>query len=1060
MSWNRSLFILLALLQISLATYGADDSISPKGAGDVEVNIDGKKVKIPYDKSKNKKFSPEQMEQLFAEGEGQSFKERMAEGLNELKTPHRFLYREVLKPAGVLIKEFPTHAIPFYAGMGALTWAQALINDGHDPMAMENFFKHLNDAPALIGFWAFMYGNNRATAMMSFLSGRSFEAISGHLFYSQIGMSAGSILSGFTSEFLNDPNVQTCAKEYSKMSQSKSCAEAYSKWTSSEKWWDFAPGVVKVVASGLAAGASQMVVGTGVTLAIERGYLSWGSGVASKVGLGLKYLPLPVVKFGQTVTFGALSAAHFLAWDSYLSYRMHRGFFDVVEAPLYVSPSIQELTRVTKSIEKQKYSEEALKAETTLDEKLANYDKNIKRYRSQKIMYESEAEYSAWMNFMGQYLKMREFSFQFYHDFIENSNYANQNPEAKDNPLFWEYPLKGVEPKLSPNEAEVMKFEAEIKEITNQDPSQAEHLRFQFKQQTTVKAAADLLEKALEETKKSYLPVNAMIPYLLGNKISFQDIEGLIKALKSSNLKEVSEGIRKFQTLKVFIEKNSSLGASALVNAMNEIEKLWGYPMPSPYSEEGYAFHLGYVISEKQQYPFDASFKMLPGNNLLAPKSNLIARSHAEWNLIAMVCGPDIAKGEITTSQRAKGFQIQFVPPKIVDGDTTEVCNQGWGALNQWYQYIFTENSVLGITPITSIGKTPNYVSMLFSQEFKFKNKTYKNLAELIRDNIKPEILGNNKKVTTFGKTWWKENVSKADKQTLMDLQDKYEQIIKKSLLPQLNEAGYSGPTAKGLGNSLADEAKIFSDLLVGIFSRYSNAEEAKEFGATNANVIQSLRLFFQALTGEGLSLFNDKFYRANAYLYSIATSNPGAKNINLSIPTYVLGKQLEAEYTDLDKLDWNALNGSTLGNRIKASLDKIKKFNSSLKQGSEFIPPSADKFRPLYNSHLNLLLLAYDHLKKSDSYNKEWRDAFTFTENRLSGDLKLSIFSDLTVKIKDKARSLEVYDLSIKRLIGAYHEAYLNHQIIFNLYNSTISLTDEKLKINERKTKGGRLGM
>lgn len=1050
----------------------SSDEIKKNPDGSVEVPTgDGQKVTVPFDESNTPNASPEQLEQFLGE-EAKNFKDRMREGLNELKSPLRFMKREVAKPAVVLIKEFPAHALPFYAGMGALTWAQAMINDGHDPMALENFVTHLNDLPSLIGFWAFMYGNNRTNALISFLHGKPLQHVGARwgapIFYSQIGQAVGSILSGFTTEFLHDPNVQECTKNFFNMAKSKACSEAYTKWTSSEKWWDFCPGMVKVVAAGIAAGGTQagvyvagrFIVNKGITIALERGYIQTGAALLSGLSTAANFIPVPVIRFGKTFAFGAFNAIHFLAWDAYLAYPSQRFFMNWIEAPMYTSPTISALQTSISEIDKKTWSENSIKGSPELFLKLADYEKNIKRYRSQKIMYESEAEYSAWMGYLNQFLKMHSFSFEFYHDYIENILYAKEFPDKKDNPLFWDYSLKGVEPKAEPDPETITKIAENLKNEV--DKTKVAYELHQAKQTATVKVATQILKERLEKYKKnSLLPVVALGPLLLGKKLSIEEIEKMIFDLESSDPQIMSRGIKKFQAIKEFLESYGSPTVNAIfLDAMYEVDKLWGFPMPSPFSEEGYLSMLGQFLTEKHQFPFDASFKALPGDSFIIPRANLIARTHAEWNLIAMVCGPEVAEGEAITSWIAKGTQLKFIPPKIVEGDTSEVCSQGWNALNQWYQYLFTENEFLGISPITTIGKTPNYISMLFSQTFKFKGKIYNNLAELIRDNVKPEILGTNKNQTNFA-SWWRKNIEESYNKTLMELQSKYEKIIRKSLLPQLVDTEYTGTVAKGLANSYADEAEIFLNIIKGIYKQNGTENDSNRLEQISKDFILKLRKFYSKLEYQTMSDINVDFHRSIISLYQIASTFPGEKNINLSLTSSVLIKQLVLELTKLKELDWQHYQDPRFDERIESSIKKLHDFNNLLTMNGEFTPPSHEIFIPLYESHLSLMVEIYGHLLSVDKDNSViWEKKHIYAKARHDGHLALQVLPSLDVKIASQGKSKEIYQMALQRLNGILNEAYLNHQIIYTFYNPEPSLSAEKLKVELKKHKGGKLGL
>jgi hypothetical protein len=177
------------------------------------------------------------------------------------------------------IKQFPMEAFSFFVAIGAVTTSELIFNFSKNPVAMSQFLQSQADPVGQLGFAAFIMANGVTSEPLMMVT----QSPTLRYFIPYLGMSVGMMASNIVHEIGHFPHLWECAI------QRTNCDKAYEAWLDyrfSEKWEQWAPGLISLVVStaasgvleiGIRAGAGAVIRWLGVELALSATPTGWAA---------------------------------------------------------------------------------------------------------------------------------------------------------------------------------------------------------------------------------------------------------------------------------------------------------------------------------------------------------------------------------------------------------------------------------------------------------------------------------------------------------------------------------------------------------------------------------------------------------------------------------------------------------------------------------------------------------------------------------------------------------------------------------------------------------------
>lgn len=649
MNWFKKILVSIALINIAIGPAFAGtmtdaekakmsqykEYLEPMGYRLV-VDEESKKALV-YDKSSNKLA----MEIPF--GEEENLRKFSPKSLN------RMLLDEMVRVKGAgkaafshSMKSLPTESLIFFVAMGAVVAGQLITNYSQNPVAMKQHIDHQLSPIGVFGFFAFMASQGLTSNVLAmYMTNPKF-----HHMIPYLGMTVGAFVQSYLSQVASDPNVMACGKvmlggQVNQNDQAAGvdadpCSKAYEYLVLKKKIWEFAPGMVSMLASSALAGMAQSIVTravlriTGVDIAL---WLIPGS-------YQLKGIRLLVVK--------GLQIGVFVAIDAWLNRKVTYGwknFFDGAE----FKDMNQELVKNMNDLKRSQWTASS----ATMKDSLKKFRSKMTDWRMMNLSEVYEA-HQAWSENLFQLTSMYNSSYAFYNAFVNEVRNVKYNMSPLK-PLTIAYPLNGVTAKG---------LEAGKEDLYFQSPKMVENW-----QSDTVADAAAVMEAVTKSNDyKYFMPQEKKkweeIRALLANEDHMKQGEGL--ALLNQTVEIAVQNIAASMNYrKYLIQLKTSLGK------------------PDPMLEPGRGFLATYDSAPSTSENFKGTSYYRQVGIFFTPKMT-------DYLMMQMICGPDVEKGE-SSVKKSRGFPSVFVPPQLrIAGDNFEAQCQSFGMAKLRAQNIYT----------------------------------------------------------------------------------------------------------------------------------------------------------------------------------------------------------------------------------------------------------------------------------------------------------------------------------------------------------------------------------
>lgn len=524
------------------------------------------------------------------------------------------------------LQALPSESFIFFMAMGSVVAGQLFTNYAQNPVAMKQHLEHQLSPVGVMGFYAFMASQGAASNVLSlYLTNPMFRHLIPYL-----GMSVGAFVQSYLSQVASDPNVIACGKTMlgSKLTEkdqmagadSEPCEKAYEHLVIGKKLWEFAPGMISMLASSALAGVAQATVArvasklTGVDLAM------WLTPGAAE----LKGVRLMLVK--------GVQIAAFVSIDAWLNRKVNfawKNFFDG-----------NEFNNINENLNAQV---NAMKM-SSWNTSAADLSKELKNLRSKMTdwrmmnMAEVYESHQAWSENILQLTSMYNSSYTFYNSFI-NEVRSSRFDSKSLHLLSTSYPLNGVTAKNIKDQN--LYFQAP-KMIEN---SQAD----------TVYETVD----AFTEFAKT-----ADFASLYDNEKS--DINKIINLLNSDDRLKMAEGLLLLNRANDPKVRASETHSTNYARVLHSLRLAMGNP--EPMLEPGRGF-----LATYESAPVNA--EALKGTPYYRNVGIFNTPRITDYLLMQMICGPDVEKGEKAV-RNTRGFPALFLPPRLISNadDLSQVC--------------------------------------------------------------------------------------------------------------------------------------------------------------------------------------------------------------------------------------------------------------------------------------------------------------------------------------------------------------------------------------------------
>lgn len=599
------------------------------------------------------------------------------------KSLNRMLLDEMvlIKSAGAAafshsIKALPTESLIFFTAMGAVVAGQLITNYSQNPVAMQEHIEHQLSPVGLFGFYLFMSSQGLTSNVLAmYMKNPKY-----HHLIPYLGMAVGSFVQSYMSQVVSDPNVRACGKVMigAKVTQTDldagvdpdPCAKAYEYLVLKKKIWEFAPGMVSMLASsGLAAFAQAAVTRTvlkvtGVDLAL---WLVPG-------GMEVKGLRLMLVK--------GIQISLFVAIDNWLNSRVTfawKNLFDGNDFYGMNNNLISQVNILNRSQWTAKNDE--------LKNQLKNFHTKMTEWRMVNLA-DVYAAHQAWSENLHQLIGMHNASYAYYNAFLNEVRNVRFNQQYVK-PLLISYPLNGVLAKG---------LEAGKEDLYFQAPKMIEN-----SQADTVADVVASMDQFTNTGNGKYL-----FPQ---EKKTFKIIRDL---LANSDRMKIGEGLQLLNREMQQALQNYT-ASREFVTELTLITKQLGHPAPA--LEPGRGFLATYETAPSTAANFKDTAYYL--------KVGLFYTPHiTDYLTMQMICGPDVDSGQ-KMIKNARGFPSVFLPPQIKNqNDEFDVACDSWSGkanadqIYKWPIQLKNQKKYVGFLSYLTDNTRPSVVGSVNSAVF------------------------------------------------------------------------------------------------------------------------------------------------------------------------------------------------------------------------------------------------------------------------------------------------------------------------------------------------------
>ncbi len=670
-----------------------------------------------------------------------------------------------VKSAGVAalshsFKSLPTESAIFFMAMGAVVAGQLITNYSQNPLGMQQHIDQQLSPVGAVSFFTFMAAQGMTSNFLSlYLTNPNYAR-----FIPYLGMTVGAFAQSYLSQVLSDPNVLACGKVMMGASVTQAdqasgidadpCAKAYEYLVISKKIWEFAPGIVSML-------ASSAIVGLAETLATRA--------LVRMVGVEIAMMIFPggaQVKGMRLLLQKGLQLAAFATVDHWLSSKVNfvwKNFFDGKEI-------VDLNNRLVRDIFRQKgkaWNDD----KTPLLTDLKDLHKKASAWRMMNLADVYEA-HQTWSEMLRQLTGSFNASYGFYNNFIYALRAAKDGKPNR--PLNMSYPFNGITAKELEPEKEDLLLTNPLFVRPRQLDTIADAVSYMAQaEQSGLYAKSGFMSSEIQVLKQIRLLMSddnvdkkAQGVQLLREKIEFigDDLAGSMTA-QMQNKSSLTMEMQKY--------------TPAYLDELMKISGLLGKPLPMPEPGRGYLAAYERAPTTRESLK-DVNYYRAVGR---------FKTDHITDNFIMqMICGPDVENKESSIRQTT-GFPAVFLPPQIKESnsDLRSICN----------------------------GAVTETTTSIYSTEIKAGNGNYKGVLDYLKSHTRPSVLGS-ADGSAFP-DWWKKNTEPQMQDAFEKFSALYDAIIVRmirSIYQQTNSVVNVGPLANGAITSLLQEARVYEVVL------------------------------------------------------------------------------------------------------------------------------------------------------------------------------------------------------------------------------------------------------
>ena len=635
MNWFKKILVSIALLNTAIGPAFAGnmtdaekakmtqyrDYLEPLGYRLV-VDETNKKAAV-YDKSSN------QLAMEIPFGDEENLRKFSPKSLN------RMLLDEMVRVKGAgqsafshSMKSLPTESLIFFVAMGAVVAGQLITNYSQNPTAMKQHIDHQLSPIGVFGFFAFMASQGLTSNVLAmYMTNPKF-----HHMIPYLGMTVGAFVQSYLSQVASDPNVMACGKvmmggKVSAQDQAAGidadpCSKAYEYLVIHKKIWEFAPGMVSMLASSALAGMAQSVVTrvvlklTGVDIAL---WLMPGT-------MELKGIRLLVVK--------GLQIGVFVAIDAWLNRKVTYAWKNFFDGATFNTMG-DDLTKDVNALKASQWTA----SNVELKKDIKNFRTKMTEWRMMNLSDVYEA-HQAWSENLFQLTSMYNSSYAFYNAFVNEVRNVRYD-QSPFKPLLAYYPLNGVPAKG---------MEAGREDLYFQSPKMVENW-----QADTVADVVASMDQIIKDGNFKYMNPN--------EKIQFKKIRDM---LASDDHMVMGQGL---DLLNTTIEQSVQNVASTqwYIRALQDTKTKLG--KPDPMLEKGRGFLATYQSAPTTSENFKGTAYYRQVGVFFTP-------TMTDYLMMQMVCGPNAEAGAKVV-KTSRGFPSVFLPPMLgnPNDDFSNLCD-------------------------------------------------------------------------------------------------------------------------------------------------------------------------------------------------------------------------------------------------------------------------------------------------------------------------------------------------------------------------------------------------
>lgn len=647
----------------------------------------------------------------------------------------------------------------FFVAIGGVTMFQLATDYSSNPVRMQQHIEHSFSPVGMFSFYSFMYANGVTTnALHTVLKNPKF-----HSFIPYLGMTAGFFVQSAVSTFAADPNVKACVAEMMGKKKGKKeegvaedpCDAAFSYYAIKGKLYELAPGLISMIGSTFIAGllTKGVIKGTFWMTGIDIAFL-----FIPGVGLGIATIRFLVVNAIQMALFYYLDAG----WLNRHVTTMWKNIFDGralanLDREISLKIAVKKKTawgdQMTPLLCKMARQEGG--CDRDLNEALKDMHSQLANWRMSNLMDVYEAHQN-WQAMLTQLSSQYNVTYDFYRDLVgevRNSKWKISNPQRLD----IADPLFGVTAKGLAADKAALQY---INPLFTQNMASA-----------TARDVGAEIQRDLESgeyRKKHLYPPEIAFLQKLSEQLQSNDVE-----MQGRALQMMSD------------QYNTSLTTATSVRLSHEIRdlmiKLGGNVQYLPDAGRGFLARFE-TYSPSAPLLKELSFPQSAGQ-FLTPRAT-------DYLIVQTICGPDVDKGEHVIAWTT-GFPARFLAPRLVNGREAEgrVCGM--------------------------VGQLPT--AAMHRLQLPENGKMSKGVIGYLKDNVKPEVLGDQQGSQGTGfQQWWEKKTQAAMKASFAKFSEKYEDIVRtllKSVYRGTDSSLNMGPVANGTLVSMRQQLHL--DLMI-----------------------------------------------------------------------------------------------------------------------------------------------------------------------------------------------------------------------------------------------------